>query len=652
MARKRKEEKKQTEPQQPDRYREAVAKCMAEFEVDRTAKQPYVEEMDEIDKLRTNKHWDLIGPNGRPIRTKAQQAKRPNAVENFVYALIDGMISDFAILPELVYFPNEADDEEAAQAVTDVVKHIMWKNRMQEEYEKWRTNFFWYGTGIWEHVWDPLWKGGKGPNRWVGDVRWRSVHPRAFFPDARCGESIHNGRRLHIARKVTLDYIKDKYPEWGSLVRPEAINSEFITSDESVLESSVQDEEEVLLVQTWIIGRPRILDEGEEDQGVGLHLITWAGEDQGVYLSHANYIYFEPGEDPRFPFTVRQFKLRDGSVWGYGAAYFVKEAQIVHNKNVELMVEGHAQNAFGHTYYNAGAISPKQADYLRQNGTLPGHYFEVNDINQIRKEYGASMPGTLQREVERGPRTIESILGRPDVSQGKNPGSVTAAAAIDLLQRRASARFVGPAEAIHSGFEESGDFIARLVWQNYTEARTYRIIDLNEAEDRFVLRRRGVFKADDYKKLWNVDTGMVVPLRDVPNPEELLATGEWELYEPELDVRCHTSTAMPTDRMVNIDLASKLLQTGAIDLQLFLEVIEKGRFPTWSEVRARYEQRQMMEMQQQAMQAAASQGQMRPQAVANPEELQALLATLTDEQLAQLQQLPPEEQARVLGLAG
>lgn len=639
---------------QPDKYRKAVSKCMEEFEVDRAAKQFYVEEMDEVDKIRTNRHWDLLGPTGNPIRSRAQQAKRPNAVENFTFALTDGMVSDFAILPELVYFPNEADDEEAAVAVTDVVKNIMWKNHLQEEYEKWRNNFFWHGTGVWEHPWDPTWQGGKGPNRWVGEVRWRSVHPRAIFPDARCGEDIHLGRRLHVARYVTLDYIRDKYPEWGDTASAELVNAEYVTSDENTLSDMSEGEDRILLVQTWVIGRPRILDDGEDDQGTGLHLITWAGESQGLYLSHTNYVYFEPGEDARFPYTVRQFKLRDGSVWGYGAPFFVKQAQIIHNKNVELMLEGNLQNAFGHTYFNAGSISEKQQRVLQTNGTLPMGYFEVNDHTGIRKEYGSSMPASLQTEVQRGSKTIEGILGRPDVSQGKNPGSVTAAAAIDLLQKRAASRFISPSEAINSAFAEVGDFIARLVWKNYSEKRAYRIIDLDQAEDKFVLTKRGVFESERYKKLWNENSGQVVRAGDTANVGELLESGEWEMYEPELDVRCKTSQAMPSDRMVNIEWGMKLLQTQAVDIQLFLEVIEKGRFPTWKEVGRRYEQQKQQQMQMQAMQASQAQGQQQPQPQASPQpqmaDIEQALASLSPEDLARWQALSPEEQAQALGI--
>ena len=164
------------------------------FEQDREAKMFYVREMDENDKLYEGNHWDLIGPDGNPLRSRKQQAMRPNAVENVAFSLVAGAVSEFSDPIEIVDFPVEPGDDEVARLMTDLKQYILDKNDHDQQRMDWNWNFFWHGTGIWEVTWDPTWKGGRGPNRWVGEVRLISRHPRTVFPDARCGNNIQNGR--------------------------------------------------------------------------------------------------------------------------------------------------------------------------------------------------------------------------------------------------------------------------------------------------------------------------------------------------------------------------------------------------------------------------------------------------------------------------
>lgn len=581
------------EPKQTAAQTAALDKIRRWWDDDKAAKDFYVREMDENDKLYRGDHWDLIGPNGKPLRTRSQQSVRPNAVENIVFQLIDGEVSEFSKPVDLVDFPKDETDEEVAVVMTDLKKFIADKNHMPEERIKWLWNFFLHGTGIWETVWDPTWQGGRGPNRWVGEVRWRSVHPRAIFPDARCGESIHDGRRIHKAKYVTLEHIREKYPEYGHLAGSEVMDLSLVSSDERVVPPATEGDDRILLVETWYIGRPLILNEGEVDQGKGLHVIWWCGETSPVYLRHANYVYYAPGEDCRFPFVFRQRHHRDGSVWGYGDAHFIRQVQIIHNKTIETIIEGHLYAAVGRVFYNAGAVDEKQQRSIEAKGSLPGTWHAVNDINGLRPDRGLSMPASLIEEAGRGPRVMENILGRPDVSQGKNPGSVTAAAALEILQRRAASRFIAADVAITSGIEEAGDYINRLIFQNYTERRAYRIIGLNEAEDRLVLQKRGVFDLDSVKRVYDFNNGTVLPLKEfealrATEPYNAYVEGEdYEVYVPELDVKCKTSQQMPSDRFFFLEMAKELLAVQAIDLEEFYYVVENGRFRSWHEIKKR-----------------------------------------------------------------
>ena len=144
-------------------------------------------------------HWDLKGADGRVLRTPVQKRARPNAVENITFALIEGFVSEFSQDIDIIDYPVEEGDEEAARVMTDLKKFIAYKNRIEIEREKYLRWYFLYGTGIWHPYWDPTWKGGKGPNRWQGEIRWKALHPQVVYPDARCRDSIEDGRRVHKA---------------------------------------------------------------------------------------------------------------------------------------------------------------------------------------------------------------------------------------------------------------------------------------------------------------------------------------------------------------------------------------------------------------------------------------------------------------------
>ena len=625
----------------------AVQKCRDWFLKDKDHKDFYVKEMDENDKLNNSKHWDIIGPNGNPLRSSAEQAMRPNAIENIAFALVAGTVSEFAQSVDLVDFPVEPSDDAVAKVLTDLKMFIADKNHLKEERIDWLWNYFGHGTGIWETVWDPTWRGGRGPNRWVGEVRWRSVHPRAIFPDARCGRDIHMGRRIHKTRYVTLEYIREKYPRYGAAVMDDMPDEDMISSDDDVNTPESQ-EDRTMLVETWYMGAPQVLGDGEQENGSGLHVIWWAGDAQPVHLGHANYVYYEPGEDARFPFVFRQRYPRDNSVWGRGEYYYLKQPQIVHNKTIETLLEGHIWAAIGQGFFEAGALDPKQQKELREKGTLPRMWFAVNDITKVKREYGQSMPASLLQEAQRLPKTMEQIMGRFDVSQGRTPGSVTAFRALDLLNQRAQVRLRSADVAITSGYEEVGDNINQLIYGNYTEARAYRIVS-EDSQNGLVLKRQGVFRLGDVKKVYDFKSGDVAPLAGFVPPEGAVAGKDYEVYAPEMDVRCRTSQQMPSDRLFSLEVAKELYVAKLLDPQTFFDVIEHGRFPPWPEISERVLGMLQAQMEQPGGAIPGAQDAISDRV---PEELRQIVNAMSPDEaadvLSRVADMTPDEQSALI----
>lgn len=630
---------------QPEELQQVLITVKRWFDQDREAKEFYVREMDENDKLYEGHHWDLNGPDGNPLRSKRQQAMRPNAVENVTFSLVAGAVSEFSDPVEIVDFPVEPGDDEVARLMTDLKQYILDKNDHDMQRMAWNWNFFWHGTGIWEVSWDPTWKGGRGPNRWVGEVRLINRHPRTVFPDARCGDNVQNGRRIHVVSYVPIEYVRENFPEWGYMVRESTV-------DEAIagrVDSAAKQIGVVALVTTWYIGEPLLPTkedaENKSREGIGLHKIFWADLDNPVFLDHENYLYFAESEMPRFPFVFRQrYPRKDPSVWGHGEPYFLKNPQIIHNKTVEILIEGHVHSALGQGFYEPQALDEKQMKALKTQGTLPGMWFAVNDINRVKRIYGQSMPSSLLQEAQRLPRMMEQIMGRFDISQGKTPGSVTAFRALDLIAQRAQVRLKAVDLAIRSAYKEIGEWMNRHIWNYYTGRRAYRIV--GENEHGLYLKKQGVFSIDDYRKVYDFVTGEVVPYTAFQPLEGMVEGTDYEVYNPELDVRVRTTQQMPSDRLFYMELAKEMYLMKLLDPQTMFEVMRDGRFPHWDRMKDRilaYLQQQTGQVQHPAA-GAQDMGERSVLRLNQRPEIEAVLRQLTDEQLDALSQMTPEEQ--------
>ncbi len=672
---------------------EAVRIARGWYERDKNAKRFYIDEMKEMYKLYKGDHWDLLGPGGQPLRTEEQQKNRPNSVENITFALVEGTASEFAQDVELLDYPVEKSDEDAATTMTELKKFIMRKNRIEIQRIKFLRWFFLYGTGIWHIYWDPDWKGGRGPNRWHGDIRWQAIHPLMLVPDARCKEDINEGNRCHKVVWRTMESLKEQYPDRYPYIEEQSMAEDDLLDTEPEVAADGEgtteyNQEQVPVIETWYVGEPLILDADEKNEGPGLHVIWWAGEYQGVYLRHTNYIYFDPDETPKFPFVVKQCYPRENSIWGFGEAYFLKNPQIIMNKTSEIILEGHLHQAVGQTFYRTGALTPKQQAIIQKKGTLAGMWFEVQDESAIRREYSRGVPSSLQNEMGRLQKVMEAVIGRPDISQGRTPGSVTAFRAIAELNARAQVRLRIKEMTITSSYEECGTYINRLISQFYNEHRKFRILGPNGYEYRD-------FWQEDILRVYDFETGRVLRLADVVPPgmsadeaEDYLRTyglpqdiqtptgavpeavaeeaqlpeggGEgaepsepaeqedrFEIYFPEFDTYCKVTAVLPSDRIYNMEMAKELLIAKLIDPETFLHVMEHGRFPPYEELVQRLQQRREVG----GMSAAPGQAEVAELIAQYPPEVQELLMQSNPESVAQFLSLPPEQQEEVLAEA-
>ena len=645
---------------------------------DKNAKRPYVDEMKQMYLFYKGDHWSIMGPDGEVLRTATEQQGKPNAVENIIFALVMGNAAEFVKDIELNDIPVVQDlpsADEDANMMTDIKKAIITKNKLEDNRFKAYIWFFLYGTIIKHPYWDSTWVGGKGPNRWNGEIRMPYIHPLMFIPDARVSSSncsstdINDGMRCHVTAWHPLEWYKEHYPDSWHLIEAQII------AEDDRLDDFWEDEQGFgygdsrtdmcPLIETWYRGSPLILGEGEKDEGDGLHVIWWAGEDQGIYLRHSNYIYYDPGEDSelKFPFIVRQCNPRENSIWGYGDAWFIANPQVIRNKTVELILESHLHNALGQTFFDPTALTPTQLKAVQDKGTIAGMYFPSRNPDKIVRFNGVPAAATLQQEVDRLDKSMQEIIGNyqvqssGDTKNGKQHQTFSGMAQ-QLQQAQIRLRF--KEQSLTQIEEESAEYANHLIGKFYTERRPYRIQD-SQAPGGF---RYGMFDLYKILRVWNQQTNVVTPfpvvMQQFPNvePQELvkqLTEQGMEVYFPEYDVQSKVSSIMPADRMFNMQIAQQLFTAKMIDAQAFFFVMQHGRFEEWQTITQRAQQAQQqpqpgaIQGQAQVIPGGQQQGQ-QPRGQQHPatDMMHEALNRLPPTERAKLQALPPGQQQQIL----
>ena len=662
---------------------ESMEKITAWWEYDEEARRPITAEFEQIYLMYSDKHWDMDGPTGDPLRTEDEKLGRPNVVENVAFTLVEGVKSEFSQEVELIDYPVEKNDDAAAKIMTNVKRHVLDKNDFGAEYgKKWLHNFCWYGTAVWGPRWDAEWRGGRGPNQWIGEIRVESIHPAMLYPDHRCGEDIQDGVRIHKAMWKPLEYIHQHFPERGHLVldhnRQDSIVTETIDSDE--YGASLQDGM-ARLIETWYAGKPLFSskdareDEDEEaedaeelgdgalppsvaegdtgevdeaggdtpsDDETGLHVVWWIAE-QNIYLAHKNFMYFEPDETPLFPFEWSNCYPREDSPWGFGEGHKLLDPQQKINKLSEIAMEGSALQALGFTLADEEAVTESQRREIELYGSIPGMWFFVSDPDRVKHISGQGIPASLLSDIARRTKHMESLVGRYDISQGKAPSDVTAFRALNLLAERAQVRLRPKEQTIHAGLVGLSRWMSRLIMLHYNEPRAYRIMGKSDEDVQF-----GQFQPQSMWRAWDRRNGNVFE-RNKFVPEEGMVEGkDYDFYWPEFDTRCAVTKAASTDRYFAMEVARDLIGAKLILPEHLWFTLENGRLPPWEtiseQVNAQFQQAQPQPM--------PGQPQGQPQGVPQgaPQEMdpEALIAMLSPEQQAEIAALPPEAQQQVL----
>ena len=541
-------------------------------------------------------------------RKRNKRKLRPNSENNFILPAITTQLANITAQTPLITIVGVSDDDiEIADKLTFALQHNDTKNEFSKIWKVLVLDFITSGPTIMKVIWDDKWQGGRGPERWVGDVREERVDKWDMYFDPSiidlenrlqdCSYIIHRPRKK-------IKYFRDNW-ERGKLVNEEANEDHQIDEGANPRQAD--------LIEYWHRGFPWFMpDERKKELEAeslqyeqdgepfkakdyefaakgdlqGIHVAYVA---DGVLLEYKPYEY-EHGKYP-FVFTTRYHD--DKNPMGYGEVRNIKIPQIMHNKADEIEIEAMTRQGLGGNYYQKGGINTKQIDNILENNSKPGAMFEVDNIGLIKDRNGVQVPSSITRFKEDHQRMVETISANVPAQQmdlGKNVPFAT----IQELGARSDVRMQQISNKLEDFLIRVNNLKIELFGQFYTEDRYYRVRGENGEVN------KGKIKAEDLTQEWTRDTQIEEQIDPVTGQMIQIPKAMNEKFIPEFDIKVVVVSEKPTDRNYYTNLAMQLYQMQLLVPEDLLSTLEKGKLPPMDDILKKvYAQQPIMQIAEQ-----------------------------------------------------
>lgn len=548
------------------------AKVKKDFQYSFSTLSPYHNDWREYDDFYMAKHW-----------TKQRASWRPDPVVNYVAYIIDQKAPQITNQrPTGVILPTTEEDAEIAQIftqLTDVVSNRVDLDMRIDEVV--RTGLL-LDVAWFKVYWDNTIRGGdptKG-NVYIGDICIESPDPSNVYFDPQATR-IDDCRYVIYSVPKTVQWIKET---WGVDVDPEEVfETEIYNRPERNTNS-----ERVNYFEYWYREKNTI------------NVIYAAG---GRILKHIEGVY----KHGRYPFVPFVAKKNRKSIMGISEIRNIINNQKLLNKMVELPTTNAflTSNPISLVAMNSGIDENKWS-------AKPGQIWKVKDVNNsVRWLEPPQLSSDIYKMIDLLTGFMERIGGVYDANTGETPGSVTAAAAIQMLQEQGSIPIKGIARNLYYSIREVYEQMIELIKEFYTEDRFIRV-DTNNGGYNFM-----VFNSTPYQEI-------------------------------DFDIKVSGDNGTPATKAYISQLAADLFQQGVLLPSEYVEL--QDNLPNKDRIVARLREQESM-MQKQAQMG----GQTTPQSAPMPPQEQMPMQEPTMSETGQnapnfdmmYQNAPPEIQAEI-----
>lgn len=358
---------------------------------------------------------------------------KSDEISNFIFSTLETikpiMVDND---PKIVVLPKSPNGIQASDKIQNIFDAEWTRAKMGRKLPQGITIALQIGTAIFGFFWD-----GKDENG-LGNVNPTLINPYNFFPDPMATD-VDNAEYIIYATYKHVNVLRQKFPSKASLLDGGTINFKELVS-QGTETSSVQNQ--VLVLECWTRDYTtydeEVKDPENEAKTVKIRknkypkgrVITIAPDLNIVLDDKAN-----PYDDGKFPFKLLKCYDVPFEFWGKGEIEQLLSPQTYINDLTNQIIDNAKLTA------NMPWVLDKNSGIGKgQLTNRPGLIVRKNPGTQVQRLQPPQMPAYVQEVVETLKRDIEIISGVHDVTQGRKPGSVSAASAIVALQEAAQAR--------------------------------------------------------------------------------------------------------------------------------------------------------------------------------------------------------------------
>jgi hypothetical protein len=460
-------------------------------------------------------------------------------------------------------------------------------------------------------------------NRFNGRNDIVPVNFGSFFPDPAIKDFIHlQSGRAHIFNNLlTLDYVRDRWPEQGKKVMADNQSSDteiFDMDNDTVVGNARLGEDNrttVNVLEYWYKGTPKYmsdedkklfleraqtaLEEGKDPlelyqkskgKAKGIHCLYVTTN--GVFLEHKSYMY----DHGQYPIVARTLFPEENNPWGKGYMRDMIAPQTFYNRFVELAIEITAKMGNSVILYGTGAnITEAFKTIWKKMRSKPGAMLPIQgDVANVKELQGVPPNPGIMQYIQHFLEMMQKIPGMFDSANGASNANVTSGRQSEALIAAAQGRLSNAAELIEDAVQEVIEQYIELCAQFYTTERVARITGKEVSFSRDALVK-------------SVETEYALPSEDPESPGETIVVQEE--YVPKFDIKVNIGVEKPRDREYYIQTAFNLLNTidpvtqmPMIDAKAVKYTVENGRMEPMSVIEERMQADQQIQAQLQQLQ--------------------------------------------------
>jgi len=356
---------------------------------------------------------------------------KSDEVSNFIFSTIETIkpiMTDNN--PKIMVLPKKPAELSVLDNIQNIIDYEWTRAKMEIVLPQAITLALQIGTAIIGVFWDG------NDDKGLGNVDIQLINPFNFFPDP-MATSIDNAEYVIYATYQHVNKLKNKYPKKVDKLIGGTINQKNLVPHAN----NVSEVDNVVLVlECWMKDYATIEVEEEDEQGNKVkkrvrkyprgRVIVCAPELQIILEDKEN-----PYEDGKFPFKILKCYDIPFEFWGKGEVEQLLSPQTYINDLMNQIIDNAKLTA------NMPWLIDKNSGIGKgQLTNRPGLIIRKNPGSEVKRLQPPAMPNYVGDMVQTLKGDIEIISGIHDVTQGRKPGSISAASAIIALQEAAQAR--------------------------------------------------------------------------------------------------------------------------------------------------------------------------------------------------------------------